>query len=135
LGIFSSFRSLVEALDNIAVSISELTKCQSELGPGDERLHALEVSRHLFEAECQGMLLKADGKLKAASNAEARERQLKRSYERDLDPFDEAGNEGSKADPVRTVDAPGGEAEGLPPVRLALATNDKSHAIAAKWGR
>jgi len=134
MAILRQFRALVEAIEALAGSIVELAKCQREAGPPIERLERLELSRAQFEAEMQGMLLKADGKLKAAANAEARERQLKKSYERDvLDPLD-PDSEGATEGPVLPVHAQAGEAQGVPPVHLALARNDKTAAVRAKFG-
>ena len=135
MAVFRWFRGLVEALHALTDVLRILARNQEELGPALERLNTLERTRHQFEAECEGMLLKADGKLKAASSAEQRERQLKKANERLPDPFDPESVEG--ADPralVPTDDAPPGEAQGVPPMRLALATNDKTHAVKAKWG-
>lgn len=131
--VFRQFSRLVEAIEELGRALERLARTQEDVAPSLERLEALELSRHQFEAQCEGMLLKADGKLKAASNAEARERQLKRSYERDVDPFDEERVEASKANYVVPVDVPGGEEERLPAVRLALATNSKEAAVMAKW--
>lgn len=113
--------------------LQQVVHLQSEAGPALKRLEALELSRHHFEAEIQGVLLQADGKLKAARNAEARERQLKRSYENQLldpiDPDGEAAGEG-----VLNVDAPASETEGVPAVHLALAPTGKAAAVRAKFG-
>lgn len=132
--IFRDFRALVDAVQNLVAVLREHIEIHREAGPALKRLDSLELSRFQFEAEVQGILLKADGKLKAASNAEARERQLKKSYERDLDPFDPDGQEGSKEDSVLPVDAPAGEAEGVRPVRMGVAPNSKARAVKAKWG-
>jgi len=105
-------------------------------GPATERLERLETDRHQFEAEVQGLLLKADGKLKAASNAEARERQLKRSYERQFDPLAEDVDEVEA--PARDTDishnVEPSEAERLQAMRLVMETDDNTFAHRAKWG-
>ena len=132
--VFQGFRRLVEAIHNLSDALNGLTRIQEELGPALDRLEALERSRNQFEAECEGMLLKADGKLKAASSAEQRERQLNKANQRLSTEFDPASEEGTEPTTVLRNDAAGGEAEGLPPVRLALATNDKAYAVRAKWG-
>ena len=80
------------------------------------------------------MLLKADGKLKAAAGAEQRERQLKKANDRRADDFDPESNRGSESETVHPDDVAAGEAQGVPAVRLALATNDKAHAVRTKWG-
>jgi len=76
--------------------------------------------------------MKADSKLKAAANAEARERHLrKKNEEAALDPFDEAGAPGETALPLGDVEA--GEEEGLHVLRMELAPNSKAYALRAKW--
>ena len=125
--LFEALQALTEALEAVVVTIREH-------GPAADRLDALERSRHHFEAECEGMLLKADGKLKAATSAEQRERQLKKSNDRYSEAFSLGGEDEPEGVAVLRTDAPPGEAEGVPPVRLALATNNKAHAVRAKWG-
>ena len=135
---FPGFRRLLEATEALALSIEHLAKAQEEIGPALERLDALERSRAFWESECEGMLLKADGKLKAAASAEQRERQLKKANAALLehaDPFVEIGEEGTPpVAPVFPNHVAGSEAEGVPPVRLALATNNKARAVRAKFG-
>jgi len=134
LAIFQGFRRLVEAIQALTRVLGDLYDAQLRHGPALARLDALERSRHQFEAECEGVLLKADGKLKAASSAEQRERQLKKANERLSFEFDPAGEEGTPPATDAGHDAPGGEAPRVPAVRLALETNNKSHAVKAKWG-
>lgn len=134
--VLRDFRSLVEAVNSLVAVLRMLETTQRDAGPALDRLNAMELSRHQFEAECEGILLKADGKLKAAANAEARERQLKKSYERQLDPLNPDGEEGpDHGTLVLDTDAPRGQAEGLQPVRVGLAPNTKAHAVRAKWYR
>ena len=134
IGILRDFRALIASVQQLVLVVQKLAEVQEQLGPGTERLEALELSRARFEAEVAGVLLKADGKLKAANNAEARERQLKKSYERIVD---EGALEGEPAPEggriVGPLDAEPGEAEGVPPVRLDLAPNNKAYALRAKW--
>ena len=132
--IFQGFRHFLESIKALTSSLDELARVQRELGPALDRLERLERSRIHFEAECEGMLLKADGKLKAAASAEQRERQLKKANQRIADPFGENGEEGEASTAVLPDHAAGGGAERLPAVRLALATNDKTHAVRAKFG-
>jgi len=125
------FSRLLDALNGISASLDELTVVQQMAGPATDRLEALELHRAQFEAEMKGLLLEADGKRKAAANAEARERKMKESYESEA--FDPDGQESAEARRLLPDDAPGGKTEGLPPVRVALATNDKTHAVNSKW--
>ena len=132
--IFQVFGRLVEAIQALTSSLDNLVRAQQKLGPALERLEALERTRHQFEAECEGMLLKADGKLKAAASAEARERQLKKATERLADPFPPEGEAGAEPAVVFPNHVAPGEASRVPPVQLALATNNKAHAVRAKFG-
>jgi len=141
--VFRPFRRLLAALDalktelrGVSVELSELCATQKALGPGIDRLEKLEVSRHHFEAMCEGLLLKAEGKLRAANNAEARERANKKSYEHLLDPLDPdlPEIETSGRNTVLPDDAPGSEAERLHALRLDVAPDHKTLAQRAKWG-
>ena len=132
--VLRTFRRFLEAVQSLTAAVESLSERQAELGPALDRLEALERTRHQFEAECEGMLLKADGKLKAAASSEARERQLKKANDRLADPFPEPGEEGAELAPVFPDHVAGGEAPRVPPVRLALATNNKAHAVRAKFG-
>lgn len=137
LGILSDFRRLPAAIHQLVAVLRDLATLQRDAGPAVDRIAALELSRHQFQAEIEGMLLRAEGKLKAASNAEARERQLKRSYEKQLDPFDpdSAAGQERRDDVVPTGDAAAIDEAQVQPVRVALAPNNKAAAVSAKWGR
>ena len=137
------FRRLIGAIEDIAYEIkalvavlAELHQAQQAMGPAVDRLGELEASRHQFEATCEGLLMKAEGKLRAANNAEARERANKKSYEHLLDPFPEEGVEPET--PTRYAsgnhDAPPGEAERLQAMRLDVAPSNKTLAQRAKFG-
>jgi len=78
----------------------------------------------------EGLLAKAEGKLKAASNAEARERTMRKSYE-EIDPFNQESI--PLEAPTPGGDVEGGETDGLPPVRMDLAPNSKAYALRAKY--
>jgi len=135
LAIFRTFRHLLVAIRDLIDAIESLAAAQTSATPAMDRLDALELGRHQFEAEVAGALLEAKGKLRAASNSEARERQLKRSYEKDSDPFDEGGEAGSGEGPLLPDDAPPSETERLPALHLGVAPNNKGAAIAHKWRR
>lgn len=132
--VFGQFRLLVGAVQQLVLVVQRLADAQEALGPATERLNALELYRHQFEAEVAGILLKAEGKLKAANNAEARERQLKRSYERITDEGADAGEPGTEGGRiVGPLDAEAGEVETVQPLRLDMAPNNKAYALRAKW--
>jgi len=138
LTIFSDFRALVAAVQRLASTVEDLGAAQRELAPARVRLEALELSRHQFEAQIEGVLLKAEGKLKAANNSEARERQLKRSYESQLDSFNPDGKEGHEegVEPqaVFSDDAQAGKEERMRALRLDVAPDHKALALRYKFG-
>ena len=121
---------------SVSVELGALCEIQKELGPSIERLEKLELSHHQFEAMCEGLLQKAEGKLRAANNAEARERANKRSYEHLLDPLAEDGvtGEAPGGDSVLTDHAAPSEAERLQAMRMVVAPNNKTLAQRAKFG-
>jgi hypothetical protein len=49
----------------------------------------MELGNAKWEAEVEAVLLKAEGKLSAANNAEARARTMKKNYEKHFDPLDD----------------------------------------------
>lgn len=135
LRVFRWFRPSIEAIQALTAAVEALNQTQRELGPALDRLEKLERFRHQFEAECEGMLLKADGKLKAASSAEQRERQLKKANQRNADPFDFEGAEDPEAGGVvQPFDVEASEAQRLSAMRLDLAPNNKARAVRAKFG-
>jgi len=135
VAIFSGFSRLVDAILELASVVGQLVDAQRQIAPATERLDSLELQRHQFEAEVEGLLLKAEGKLKAANNAEARQRALKRSYEKNFDAFDPDSEEVAGEGSVRPVHVEASESERLSAMRLDLAPNNKTAAIMAKWSR
>lgn len=129
---FSTFKRLVVELQRLNVHVAGLVRVHEQLGPALDRLTALELSRAQFEADMEGIFLKADGKEKAARNAEARTRTMKRHAENLFDPFDPDSQEEPEA--VRERHEPPGEAEGLQPVHLDMAPDHKAQALNRKWG-
>jgi len=124
------FRSLLEALQNIAIPMESVAalllivaeKSHSE-GDVDGRVTALELSRTKWEAELEGLVAKAEGQYRAAANAEARAR----THAKAAEVFEE-GDEESAEDPfdvilreLRQPDGAGGEVDGVPPVLPLLA--------------
>lgn len=143
LTVFREFRRLIAALEGIksqllavCVELSGLRAEYKAQGPASERLELLEQGRHQFEALCEGLLLKAEGKHRAANNAEARERQMKKSYEHLIDPLAEGGLEPEAATrgPDGSDDAAAGEAARLQALRLDVAPSPKALAQRAKFG-
>lgn len=141
--IFRTISRLVETLEGIrgelaflAGEVTRLCNVQREHGPAIDRLEALELSRAHFEAEMAGLLLKAEGQFKSARNAEARERQLKKSNESLADPLAEDGDtaETPEAFKLLSDDAAAREEEKLHAMRLVVAASPKTTALNHKWG-
>lgn len=133
---FRNFRLLVDTLMSLVDVIHRLVEVQRAAGPALDRLDALELSRHQFEAEVQGALLEAKGKLKASLSSEARERHMRKQSERDADTLVDDGEEVAEGgDAVLSEHVEAGEAQRLSAVRLDVARDPKAAAIAAKWGR
>lgn len=131
--VFRVFRDLSVVIGRLGDLIAKLVDLHQELGSSLDRLTALELRMATFEAEVQGMLLKAENKLSAAHNAEQRERQLKRSYERQLDILDPDGNTEPRA--VPSDDAQASEEEKVPALHLGVDQNSRAVAVRAKWAR
>lgn len=140
---FRVFRRLVAALEStenelrgLVVAVLALCTSYDEQGPAVHRLDALELNQRKFHAECEGLLLSAEGKLRAANNAEARERANKRSYQHVIDAFDEDGDppESRARNPDSGNDVATGEAEGVHPLHLDVAPTDQEIAKRAKFG-
>lgn len=129
--VLSDFRRLVDAVEALAIQVASSNLARIELGDASERLEMLERSRGAWEAEMEALVLKADGKLKAQMNSEARERTLKRSYEKNADPFDPDREENIDPgqDPVWDGNAPPGQTEGMLPVRVGMEADDKKAMI------
>jgi len=133
--VLKDFSRLVAGVQSLARSISEMVELQSMQGPASDRLDALEMSRARFEAEMEALLMSSDNKLKAAKNAEQRERHQRKAYEEQLDPFDPDSQEGIQEGRLELPlpHDPPGQAEGLQPLPVGLETNDKKHALNAKF--
>jgi len=141
--VFRPIRRLVAALQGVRDGLRQLSAAvyglqaaQEAQGPAIARLEALELARHQFEAMCEGLLQKAEGKLRAATNAEARERANKKSYEHLLDPLAEVGvePETTAGDPSGNDYAAPSEEERVHALRLDVAPNNKAFAQRAKFG-
>jgi len=131
VSIFRDFRRIADALERLATSHSAALQAVKDHGPATDRLDALELDRHRFEAEMEGLLLKSEGKLKAANNSEARERHQREKHERDFDPFPEDREEGPER--LSELYADGSEEEELQPVHLGMEKNSKAYALRAKF--
>lgn len=134
--LLAALRAISDELRAVGVELSDLSANVKAQGPPIERMEALELSRHQWEATCEGLLQKAEGKLRAANNAEARERANKKSYEHLFDPLAEIGDEPepSPGDTDNGNNAPPGEAEGVQPLRLDVAPSAKTLAQRRKFG-
>ena len=132
MAILADFRRAADALERLAAGMSAAQRERVEVGPLAERLADLERGRAMWEADVEGLLAKAEGKLKAAANAEARERTMQKSYEADLDPFGDSSDEVEEIIPIG--DAEAGEEERVQPVRVDVAPDYKALALSRKFG-
>jgi len=132
MGVLRDFRRAVDALERIASGLNGAVRALHENSPATERLEELERSRALWEADVEGMLQKAEGKLKAAANSEARERTMRKAYENELDPFGEDREELQEA--FQEGDAEIGYPEEVLPVRMGVeAISKKQQALRMKF--
>jgi len=129
--VFSTIRGLRESVDRLTAAVQEIADSQSVSGLSEERLADLERTRALWEAEIEALVLKAEGSYKSASNAEARARTMEKHVEKQLDPFGGEGEEIPEAVPAGDVE--GGEEDGVPPVYLDVAEDDKTRALRMKF--
>jgi len=130
--ILSDFRRIGDALERLAATQTRLVRATEASQPAEQRLADLELSRSQFESDCEGLLMKAEGKLKAAANAEARERTMQKNYENGLDPFAEDSEE--VAAPLSESDDETGDPEGMHVVHLGVAPKSKkAEAVRFKW--
>jgi len=123
-------RTAVEAL---TAAMYEIVGVQRDGAPSEARLDEIERRQSMWEVEMEALVAAAAGKYEAANNAEARTRTMKRHYAKLVDPFNEESEEVTEA--VPPGDAPGGETEGVQPVRVDVATNHKANALIRKWAR
>jgi len=138
---FQWFRSLLEVAEDLTEALVALNATlagdlaeRQEGGKILDRVEAIERGQAQWEAEIDGVLLKADGKLKAANNAEARERTMRSHYENLFDEFDQEGQTGIPPNGVSADDAEASEEEGVHPLHLGVApVSPKEFAMRAKF--
>ena len=132
LGLFKDFRRAADALERLAAGMSAAQRDRLDTAPVFERLLDLEQSRSMWEAEVEGVLAKAEGKLKAAANSEARERTMQKRHEADLDPF---GNDSDEVEEILPLgDVAPSEEKGLLGMPLDVAPDYKAIALSRKFG-
>jgi len=134
---FQFIRKATDALNALAKAISGveevlLTHYKATLEGHDlaERVARIEIGRAKWEAEVEAHLLRADSVFKNARNAEERTRAMA-AKNAGADLFPEEGED--VEDPVLSDDAEGGPEEGLYPLRLGMAANNKATAMRAKF--
>jgi len=128
---FSTIKALVGELHGINLRLKDLIELQRLQGPADDRLQELELSRATWEAEIEGVLLKAEGREKAARSAEARTRTMKRHYEDESDFGDPDSAEEPEAVPLGY--APTSAEEQMHHVHVGMAEDYKTQALRAKF--
>ena len=130
--VLRDFRRIADALERLAASVTTAANRQQSATALTERIEDLERERGLWEADVEGLLAKAEGKLKAAANSEARERTMQKRLGDEADPFLGPGDEIEATVPAG--DATNGEAEDVQQMRLDLAPiSRKEYALRAKF--
>ena len=122
---------MIASIQAVALALESIADSQNKAGPAMDRLEALEMSRVRHEAELEGLLMKAEGKLKASNNAEARARSMVKHYESFTDSFD--ADSAEVETPVRDRHADAGPAEAVQPVHLGVEETNKTRALRAKF--
>jgi len=131
MGILRNFSRVADALERLATTHGRAVTVMAESLPSEQRLADLELSRSQFEADIEGVLLKAEGKLRAAANAEARERKMKDQRE---DYFDQSDQDRAELqDGIPPFDVTPVQEEEVLDMPLGLETNSKAHALRHKW--
>jgi len=131
MAVLRDFRRIADALERLAAGQTASLQAAKEQAPAVARLDALELDRHQFEAEMEGLLLKAEGKLKAAANAEARERHQREKRDADFDPFPDDRDQVEAFEPGSYAE--NGEEEEVQPVHMGMETNSKATALRYKF--
>ena len=123
MGVLKDFRRAADALERLAANLPAANRERNEVALLVEKIVDLERSRALWEADVEGMLAKAEGKLRAAANAEARERTMKEFHEEELDPFPQDSPEVEAR--IQDNDAEAGFAEQVLPLPMGLEAESK----------
>ena len=139
---FRAFREHTEAIQTLKVALKELAavmledlKERDSAGGALDRIDDLERSRARWEAELEGMILKAEGTLKAANNAESRARTMKRHAENYVDDYepDRDPEETAQRKLVPGGDAQLGGANRVQPVPVGVEDDPKAHVTRMKF--
>lgn len=146
---FSTIKALPSALERLCTLLEALVHAVHGLieqgSTGSDlkgRMDELERRVGLIVADAEAKLAQAEGKLKAARNAEERERRLAESAERraagdDEELTEEQIREAYARAGIHLGDGEPSDRDGLQPVpsHLDARREGKAQAIAAKWGR
>ena len=142
------FRKVTEALSRAAQGVERLTSAVEALrevqGDGDvkQRLQALELGQQKWEAGIEALIMRAEGKFRAARASEERARNKGRGI---LDDEEEPTETADGSDQIRDLaQVPGwdaavgdnaqpGRQEELP--NLSAGVGSARHALLAKFGR
>jgi len=139
----SYFRRVLEVLQEIGEAVRELgvkldgpRTDQVDTAALSDRLGGLELSRAKWQAEMEALVLVAQGKFRSASNAEARERTMKESYEKqpDLGYEDGEGIEPGGSEDVLPINAEIGGPDEVHALPMGMAPTRKAAALNMKYG-
>jgi len=136
LRIFQTVKDLTGAIQSLANALVD-----GDDGPRaavlGERLDSLELSRSLWEANMEALVLKATGKFQASRNAEERAKKM-RDFDEDL--FDDEPTDRLEAERERPggffpdADVQASAAAGLHSVPMGMEVDGKAYALRAKFG-
>lgn len=122
MSILRDFRRAADAIERVAATLMAAANRHEDTAALTARLDELERERTMWQADVEALLMKAEGKLKAAANAEARERTMQKRAD-DIDPFSDPGEEIQA--PIQESDAALGYPEEVLPLRMDVAPESK----------
>ena len=133
----SAIREVSVALRQVRDSVAALSAERSASSDVEARVQSLELERAKWQAEVEALVLQAKGQFRAASNAEARERTMRDSYEKQTDLGLDDGPEefeGQEQESIFPIHAPASQEDGLHQVPVGMARTRKATAVNAKYG-
>jgi len=135
--VLSAIREVSVALRQVRDSVQAISTERSDSSDVEARVQTLELGRAKWQAEVEALVLQAKGQFRAASNAEARERTMKESYEKQADIGLDDGPEefeGDGQESIFPIHVPTGQENGLQQVPVGMARTRKASAVNAKYG-
>jgi len=123
-----------KALEDVRGVLLHASERVADAAALQERIEDLELSRAKWEAELEGLVLKAESTLKASNNSEARTRTMKKSYAHLIDHGESFGSSEVETELERQLqdrDAEVVPEEGMQRLHLDVAPGGK--VLATQW--